>query len=311
MYDTYMSNTAKLGATHSSIETAQREEKLCKMFFCAALVILMIIKFRFPKGKTIHQVIERRYGRPLHNLFRKLENFDLKIRKSLCDIEFLNVCLENELTPKFLNFKLYRKDLRNTSQFQQKLLDNELFDKTKKLKKLRSDFKNCIDQLKSLVSFLDFSHLLNFIRNVNDKKIKKIKKIKNRKVFSLGLEHEITRLNPHDLIFNYSNRILSDEEIEALSHGLKFGLSTKKIDYSQWFLSFEKLFSKLKSCEIFASSKDELNFFKTSLKTLAFKTFYSFRPWSSVLEKQFIATLYILKKNSYIYLYIYKKLSPK
>ena len=51
------------------------------MFFCAALVILMIIKFRFPKRKTIHQVIERRYGRPLLNLFRKLENFDLKIKK--------------------------------------------------------------------------------------------------------------------------------------------------------------------------------------------------------------------------------------
>ena len=73
----------------------------------------------------------------------------MKIRKSLCDIEFLNVCLENELTPKFLIFKLYRKDLRNTSQFQkfqQKLLNNELFDKTKKLKKLRLDFKNCNDQ---------------------------------------------------------------------------------------------------------------------------------------------------------------------
>ena len=81
-----------------------------------------------------------------------------------------------------------------------------------------------------------------------------------------------------------SNRILSDEEIEALSHGLKFGLSPKKIDYSQLVLSFEKLFSKLKSCEIFASSKDDLNFFKTSLKTLAFKTFFSLRPWSSVLK---------------------------
>ena len=33
--------------------------KLCKMFFCAALVILMILKFRFPKGKTIHQVIKQ------------------------------------------------------------------------------------------------------------------------------------------------------------------------------------------------------------------------------------------------------------
>ena len=140
---------------------------------------------------------------------------------------------------------------------------------------------------------MDFSHLLNFIRNVNDKKIKKIKNVQNRKLFSLGLEHEITRLNPHDLIFNYSNRILSDEEIEALSHGLKFGLSPKKIDYSQWFLSFEKLFLKLKSCDIFASSKDDLNFFTTSLKTLAFKTFYSFRPWSSVLEKQFLNWLWI------------------
>ena len=77
-------------------------------------------------------------------------------------------------------------------------------------------------------------------------------------------------------------------------------MSPKKVDYSQWFLSFEKLFSKLKSCEIFASSKDDLNFFKTSLKTLAFKTFYSFRPCSSVLEKQFIATLNILKKDSSI-----------
>ena len=77
------------------------------MFFCAALVILMIIKFRFPNGKSIHQVIERRYGRPLLNLFRKFENFDLKIRKSLCDIEFLNVCLENELTPKYIYLYIF------------------------------------------------------------------------------------------------------------------------------------------------------------------------------------------------------------
>ena len=118
------------------------------------------------------------YGRPLLDLFRKCENFDLKIKKSLCDIEFLNVCLENYLTTKFLNLKLYRNYLRNTSQFQkiqQKLLNNEMFNKTKKLKKLRSDLKIFNNQLKSLVSFLDFPHLLNFIRNVNDKKIKKIK----------------------------------------------------------------------------------------------------------------------------------------
>ena len=40
------------------------------MFFCAALVLLFIIKLRFPKGKNIHHKIETRYGRPLLNLFR-------------------------------------------------------------------------------------------------------------------------------------------------------------------------------------------------------------------------------------------------
>ena len=65
------------------------------MFFCAALVLLFIIKLRFPKGKNIHHITETRYGRPLLNLFRKFENLDFKIRKTLCDIEFLEVCLEN------------------------------------------------------------------------------------------------------------------------------------------------------------------------------------------------------------------------
>ena len=33
---------------------------LTKMFFCAALVLLFIIKLRFPKGKNIHHIIEIR-----------------------------------------------------------------------------------------------------------------------------------------------------------------------------------------------------------------------------------------------------------
>ena len=45
------------------------------MFFCAALVLLFIIKLRFPKGKNIHHIIETRYGRPLLNLFRKFKKF--------------------------------------------------------------------------------------------------------------------------------------------------------------------------------------------------------------------------------------------
>ena len=83
-------------------------QNIISIFFsflsCAALVLLFIIKLRFPKGKNIHYIIETRYGRPLLNLFRKFENLDFKIRKNLCDIEFLEVCLENNLTPKSQNY---------------------------------------------------------------------------------------------------------------------------------------------------------------------------------------------------------------
>ena len=52
------------------------------MIFIASLVLLLIIKLRFPKGKSIHRVIQERYGRPLLTLFRRCELLDLKIRKT-------------------------------------------------------------------------------------------------------------------------------------------------------------------------------------------------------------------------------------
>ena len=119
-------------------------------------------------------MIETRYGRPLLNLFRKLENLDFKIRKSLCDIEFLEVCLENNLTPKYVNFKLYRKDIKHTklsTKFQTSLLNNELSEKKRKLKKLQNLHSSCFNQLKNLVSIFDFNHLFNFVSRVNEKKI--------------------------------------------------------------------------------------------------------------------------------------------
>ena len=141
--------------------------------FITALVVLFIIKLRFPKGKSIHHIIQERYGRPLLLLFRKLENVDLKTRKTHCDKEFLHTCLNNDLTPKFINFKLYRKDIRTTQRyraFQKTLLTNEYTDKASKLEKLKNERNKIILQLRNIVSILDFNHLLNFINSVNDKK---------------------------------------------------------------------------------------------------------------------------------------------
>ena len=114
--------------------------------------------------------------------------FYLKIRKTECDIEFLKVCQENNLTPKFVNFKLYKKNIRSTChfrQFQNKLIYNELSEKEKNLKKLRSENKNLVNKLRNSISYLDANHLFAFINNINDKKITKVKNVHNKKLLTL------------------------------------------------------------------------------------------------------------------------------
>ena len=180
------------------------------------------------------------------------------------------------------------------------ILDTTLklkYPKASKLEKLKNERNKIILQLRNIVSILDFNHLLNFINSVNDKKVSKIQHTQNKKLFNIGLHHEVTRLNPQKLIFNYSDKILTPDEIETLSHGLKFALPPSKINYSRWFLAFEKLFLKLKDCKIFDTSNDGLNYIKSSLKSIAFKNYYSFRPHVNSLQKKFLATLKELKSD--------------
>ena len=273
------------------------------MFFVSALVLWIIIKLRFPQGKSIAKIIEERYGRPTLTLFRTAESTDFKYRRTLCDIEFLQTCSENRLTPKFLNFKLYRNDIRSTAQykrFQNNVLMNELKDKENKLKQLKRKRNELFTQLKSTCSWIDFNHILNFLNNVNDRKIKSVKSTHDRKLFNLGLHHEVVRLNPNNLVFNYSKKILSDEEIDILSHGLKFALPPKRIKYARWFLPFEKLFNKLTECKIYDSTNDGYNVIRSSLKYIAFKTYYCFKPHLSLINKKYYDILENLKKDSNI-----------
>ena len=152
-------------------------------------------------------------------------------------------------------------------------------------------------QLRNIVSILNFNRLLNFINSVNDKKVFKIQHTQNKKLFNIGLHHEVIRLNPKKLIFNYSDKILTPDEIETLSHFLKLALPPSRINYSRWFLTFEKLFLKLKYCKFFYTSNDGLNYIKSSLKSIAFKNYYSFRPRVNSLQKKFLATLKKLKSD--------------
>ena len=271
--------------------------------FIITLVLHFILKLRFPRTKSITDIIRRRYGEQVLTLFRDCEKLDFKIKKTEEDIHFLTACTENNLTPKFVNFKLYSTRFRCTSSyrnFQKKLLEDELKVKLAQKRNLSSKFSLYCSDLQSKLSWIDFNHLYNFIITNNSKKITSVKETHSRKLFKLGLQTATEELDPQKLIFNFSSKRLSADEINALANGLKFGLPPKKINYHKFFLSFEKLFYELKNNDISPIHPEGINRVRTSLKNLAYSTFYSFKPYSLNPDKNLISTLQNLSKDKNI-----------
>ena len=143
-----------------------------------------IVPVRFKDQKFRSQII---FSTSLL-LFRNCENIDLKFNKISSDIEFLQVCAENNLTPKFLNFKPYQHDIRTTkhySNLQKSLLEKELEIIKKNLKHLKKQSERLLRSLKETVSHIDFDHLVNYLTGGNDTKLKKIKSTQNKNCSTL------------------------------------------------------------------------------------------------------------------------------
>ena len=79
------------------------------MLHIFVIVFLFIIRCRFPKSRSLTDVIRSRYGNPVLKIIRKYEKLGYKIRKLSIDIEFLNNCLNHGLCPTFLKYKMSSK----------------------------------------------------------------------------------------------------------------------------------------------------------------------------------------------------------
>ena len=78
-----------------------------------SIVFLLLVRLRFPSNLSTIQVIRNRYDNDTVKLFRQFEKLDYKYRKILQDLNVLENCIKNNVTPKFLQFRLANKDLRS------------------------------------------------------------------------------------------------------------------------------------------------------------------------------------------------------
>ena len=205
-----------------------------------SLALLFLVRLRFPVDKSIAYVLRSGYGSTVVKDIRKFEKTDLALRKCKLDVLFLETCLENQVIPKCLHFRVSNLHLKTSRAYhacQLKLLREEISFKRSRIKTLENDFNTCRRKLRGILGIIDYTHVCCLFSNKNDKKLKNQQDIHSKKLFDLGIESSKTSHDPQKVIFNYSSHVLTESAKSLLCKGLNFAIPPDKLEYSD-FLNF-------------------------------------------------------------------------
>ena len=183
-----------------------------KMFGLLTWVFTLLYQVRYRRPVT--QVLFENYGQETLKDFRILQKLQLQRDKSLCDLEFLTKCKIYGVIPKFLYFRSSVKNFHSSKLYLSilhKSLNFEIRNKQKKSAKLGKEYQDKLGLFKNRVSWFDYKVLLSRLTRDNDKKIKNVKYTHSKKLTALGVT-KLSEINPDNVIFNLSSRVLSKEE---------------------------------------------------------------------------------------------------
>ena len=101
---------------------------------------MFLIRLQFQFGLSVADIIHYRYGDEILSKIRKLEKLDLRCRKTQLDITFLQLCLNKDIIPNFVQFRTANSKLGNSEAYItcQRLLLNQELDKKKFLRVLKN-----------------------------------------------------------------------------------------------------------------------------------------------------------------------------
>ena len=159
--------------------------------------------------------------------------------------------------------------------------------------------------LYALVSSLDFIHLKSVSDRENSKKLSQHQRTQDRKLFRLSSKaKKESSLDPNSVVFNFSQRLITDEEKEILSKGLNFSIPPNKLDYCAFLAPFEILHKQLKDEQIYERSGYFPPSVKVRLKDIAFSGYRSYARPNFLFSNDEIKTLDDLKKDESIVIVI-------
>ena len=134
--------------------------------------LLFIFRLRFPKGKSLASILRETYGDPVLKSVRRYEKLDFKLRKTDLDINYLETCINNNVVPKFCEFKTSNRHLQSSNTYkkcQEDLIREELKVKRKHRQSLNNEFERTGTQLYNVMCYVDFVHVTQLHISSNKK----------------------------------------------------------------------------------------------------------------------------------------------
>ena len=213
----------------------------------AVIVFLFLARVRFPRSKSIAEVIRARYNENTVKRIRKLEKLDYRLRKAELDLEFLCKCNDNNVIPKFLNFRVANNHLKFSTTYKQcqsNLLREEIRQKKSTVRILQKEFTSLKATLQSELNLIDFAHVSTLFFGINDKILKSKSLVEHKKFYKLVHENKMEN-DPEKAIFNFSKYELSDAEKKLLAKGLNFCLASKQLNYADYLVHFDLFYRNI------------------------------------------------------------------
>ena len=194
----------------------------------------------------LSRIVVHKFDNESKEVFRRLEKFTKCFVKTNADSNFLKFCRDNQLLPKFVNFKLYDVSATNdpeTKEFKTGLLLREISRKESLLLDTTKAVGKEIVKLWNATKPLYFAAGLKFLQRILSQYEADILDKHNRKLRSL-YGGEIFHSQPSSHIVNLSAHVLTDSESCLLNKGLNFGLKTKtnKLDNK---IEMENLYTQI------------------------------------------------------------------
>ena len=190
-------------------------------------------------------------------------------------MKFLLNCRDAEVFPTNVKWKILKKFKGNErKRYYERNLQKMITEKRNKIRslknetiKIENDFRSSLTWMKYMVFKISISRLIDKEKDV----IIKRHELKLDKLIITKASREGLHKNPNDVILNLSGENLSQDELDVLNLGLKYGIALRPKE-EDIFPIMEAFYSKLSDMKIFKDNQISEERIKNALRSFAYNT---------------------------------------